>query len=216
MGVQAIIFDYGNVLDHVDDPRPWLARRDAVAARFNMSGDAFWDLLYQTEPWQECKRGRMTYPVFWNAILSPLGLTDSAQQAKLVDELFEGRDHINAQMVQLLRELKPHYRLGVLSNTHDPHMAVRIRDQHGLKNVFDDVVSSAAVGLAKPDPEIYWLALQRLDAAPGEALFVDDMLRNTRAAQALGIPAILFENPAKLQQELKERGLLPDSPSGAG
>src|SRR5579859_5204423 len=147
MGVQAIIFDYGNVLDHVDDPRPWLARRDAVAARFNMSGDAFWDLLYQTEPWQECKRGRMTYPVFWNAILSPLGLTDSAQQAKLVDELFEGRDHINAQMVQLLRELKPHYRLGVLSNTHDPHMAVRIRDQHGLKNVFDDVVSSAAVGL---------------------------------------------------------------------
>src|SRR5258708_9118384 len=213
MGVHAIIFDYGNVLDHVDDPTPWLARRDSVAARFNMSGEAFWDLLYQTEPWQECKRGRMTYSAFWDAILRPLGVTDVAQQASLVGDLYNGRDKMNAEMVGLLREIKPHYRLGVLSNTYDPYMAARIRDQHGLKNLFDDVVSSAAVGLAKPDPEIYWLALQRFDVAPGEALFVDDMLRNTLAAEALGIPSILFQNPTQLRQAFQERAIFPFAPS---
>src|SRR5258708_31155919 len=112
MGVHAIIFDYGNVLDHVDDPTPWLARRDSVAARFNMSGQAFWDLLYQTEPWQECKRGRITYAAFWDAVLSPLGMTDPREQAALEETLFAERDQMNAEMVNLLHDLKPHYRLG--------------------------------------------------------------------------------------------------------
>src|SRR5258707_8062161 len=71
-GTRGIIFDYGNVLDYVDDQSPWLARRDVLAAQFNMTGDTLWKLLYETQPWQDCKRGRITYAEFWNRILSPL------------------------------------------------------------------------------------------------------------------------------------------------
>jgi putative hydrolase of the HAD superfamily len=204
-----LIFDYGNVLDYVDDGSPWLARRNEVAAEFNMTGDALWKLLYETQPWQDCKRGRITYDEFWNRILSPLGITDPVEQAKFDVRLFEGRDWINPDMALLMRELKPHYLLAVLSNTFDPNMESRIAEQHGLKEIFDAVVSSAAVGLAKPEPEIYTMTLHQLGIAPAQALFVDDLPRNTRAAEALGIPSIVFTSPLALRQELKTRAILP-------
>jgi putative hydrolase of the HAD superfamily len=55
----------------------------------------------------------------------------------------------------------------------------------------DDVVIPARAGVAKPDPGIFRFALERLGAAPGEALFVgDDAVRDLRAARDLGIAAI--------------------------
>jgi FMN phosphatase YigB (HAD superfamily) len=63
--------------------------------------------------------------------------------------------------------------------------------------------------MAKPEPEIYQLALKLLGIAPEEALFIDDLPRNTIAAEALGIPSIVFESPAQLRRELQARGILP-------
>lgn len=209
MSIRALIFDYGNVLDHVDDPQPWLDKRAAAAAQFNMTSDQFFELLYHTEPWQECKRGRITYSEFWNRILRPLGITDPAAQTKFVEQLHEGRDWINPEMKTLLYELKPHYLLAVLSNTFDPEMDLLIAETHGLKDMFDVVISSAKVGLAKPEPEIYQLTLERLNVAAGEALFIDDMPRNTNAAEELGIASIVFTSPTQLRHELEQRGILP-------
>ena len=48
--------------------------------------------------------------------------------------------------------------------------------------------------MAKPDPAMYHLTLNRLGVAPHEALFIDDQLRNTMAAETLGTPSILFHN----------------------
>ena len=112
-------------------------------------------------------------------------------------------------MEALVRELKPHYLLAVLSNTFDPEMDILIAETHGLKDIFDVVVSSAKVGLAKPEPEIYQVTLDQLNVSPGEALFIDDMPRNTMAAEVLGIPSIVFESPAQLRRELQQRGILP-------
>jgi hypothetical protein len=47
---------------------------------------------------------------------------------------------------------------------------------------FDLYVNSAEVGLAKPDPAIYQLTLDRLGVRPEEAIFIDDHVRNTDAA----------------------------------
>jgi epoxide hydrolase-like predicted phosphatase len=209
MTTRALIFDYGNVLDIVDDMQPWLAKRDMMAAPFGMSGEELWNLIYYTEPWQKLKRGQISVDEFWDAILRPLGITDHAAQMAFADRLVQGRDKVHPEMAALLRELKPHYRLALLSNTHLLDMDVWIADVQGLIDIFDVVVSSAAVGLAKPEPEIYQLALQRLSVEPEEALFIDDLPRNTTAAQALGIPSIVFVSPTQLRRELQERGILP-------
>jgi HAD superfamily hydrolase (TIGR01509 family) len=65
---------------------------------------------------------------------------------------------------------------------------------------------SSAVGLRKPDPAIFHLALQELGGiAPERAVFLDDAPGNIAAADALGIHAILVEDDYQpALQELEE------------
>jgi epoxide hydrolase-like predicted phosphatase len=208
MTIRALIFDYGDVLDTLDDIKPWLDRRDQLAAQFDLTGDAMWQQFYTAEPWQLVKKGRITNAEFWNRTLSPFGIIDPQAQAAFVAQLFEGRERVHSEMADLLRELKPRYKLAILSNTYEPAMDTWLAEAQGLPDIFDVVVSSANVGMAKPEPEIYQLTLDRLGVAPHEALFIDDKTRNTTAAEALGIASILFESPAQLRRELTARGIL--------
>ena len=61
-----------------------------------------------------------------------------------------------------------------------------------LDELFDDVVDSCEVGMRKPDPRIYELALDRLGVGAHEAVFVDDAPGNVRAAVAVGLAGVLF------------------------
>src|SRR6202040_4121202 len=133
--------------------------------------------------------GQLSVPEFWDAILGPLGVTDPAAQADFVRDLMAGHDQVHPEMAALLRELKPHYKLGLLSNTQEIEMESWIGEVHGLTDIFDVVVASAAVGMAKPEPGIYTLAIEELGVKPEEALFIDDLLRNTAVAESLGIPS---------------------------
>jgi 2-haloacid dehalogenase len=73
---------------------------------------------------------------------------------------------------------------------------------------FEGVVISGEVGVAKPDPAIYRIAIERLALEPERTLFVDDMPVNVEAARACGIEAVVFEGPGKLRKDLEARGLL--------
>jgi HAD superfamily hydrolase (TIGR01509 family) len=64
------------------------------------------------------------------------------------------------------------------------------------------------VGLAKPEPAIFRLTLNRLGLLPHAVLFVDDLARNTRAAEALCIPAVVFTTASALREVLSSRGIL--------
>jgi putative hydrolase of the HAD superfamily len=209
MTTRAIIFDFGNVLDVVDDMQPWLEKREMLASQVGMTGDQLWEHLYYTDPWQKVKRGQISVEEFHDRILRPLGIVETQAQSEYMTRLKEGRDKVHPGMAALLSELKPHYRLGLLSNTDLVEMETWIKEVQGLPGIFDVVVSSAKAGMAKPEPEIYQLALKLLDIAPEEALFIDDLPRNTLAAEALGIPSIVFESPAQLRRELQARGILP-------
>lgn len=73
---------------------------------------------------------------------------------------------------------------------------------------FADIVVSGTEQLAKPDPAIYRLALDRFALAPHEALFVDDNADNIAAARALGITSHHFIDAATLETDLGRFGLL--------
>jgi epoxide hydrolase-like predicted phosphatase len=61
-----------------------------------------------------------------------------------------------------------------------------------VDELFDAVIDSSAVGVRKPDPRIYRMALDALGGvAPAEAVLVDDALGNITAAKALGIHGVL-------------------------
>ena len=63
-----------------------------------------------------------------------------------------------------------------------------------VDEIFDVVVDSAFVGSRKPEPRIYEITLERLDASPEAALFIDDVEVNCEGARKLGIEAIRFRS----------------------
>jgi epoxide hydrolase-like predicted phosphatase len=73
-----------------------------------------------------------------------------------------------------------------------------------LRPLFDVFVESAAVGLRKPDPRIYQLACQELAVTPPEAVFLDDIGSNLKAARALGMTTIKVDEPDAALAELEQ------------
>jgi 2-haloacid dehalogenase len=70
-------------------------------------------------------------------------------------------------------------------------------------------VISGLEGMAKPDPRIYRLLLQRYELLAAQTLFIDDKADNVAAARGVGMEAIRFESPPLLRAQLESAGLLP-------
>jgi putative hydrolase of the HAD superfamily len=85
------------------------------------------------------------------------------------------------------------YRVGILSNA--PTTVARALEPKLPK--LDMALFSADVRLVKPEAEIYRIALERLGTSAPQTLFLDDLEVNVRAAETLGIQAILFQPPFK-------------------
>jgi putative hydrolase of the HAD superfamily len=206
---QAVIFDFGNVLHLPTDPEAFKANLEAQAAEHGFEkGGQLWGHIYTSEAWERAKRGRITRDEFWIDRLGALGVEGKAAVNAFRERLFEHAPGIHPGMRQLIYDLRPNARLAILSNTAVQNMARWLEEEHGMDGVFEVVISSADVGLAKPEPAIYHLTLERLELPPEAALFVDDLSRNTKAAEALGMPSCRFTTPEALRLELEARGLL--------
>ncbi len=67
-------------------------------------------------------------------------------------------------------------RLGLISNTSDDNNVQTIVDRWGLRPYFESIVTSAALGIRKPDPRIFQAALDHFQVRPEEAAMVGDTL----------------------------------------
>lgn len=204
----AIIFDYGGVLEGPTDPIAFEADLAELAREYGLpSGGALWDHLYVSPAWEKAKRGQITREAFWRDRLAALGIVSNEEIQLFKRRLFRHRG-IRPEMRTLLAELHGRYRLAVLSNTSRVGFEEYLRKDRQLEDLLDVVISSAEVGIAKPEPAIYLLTLARLGIRPPQALFVDDLERNTLAAEKLGIPSIVFTSTADLRVHLQCRGVL--------
>lgn len=71
-----------------------------------------------------------------------------------------------------------------------------------LRQYYDVFLSSCYVGMRKPNPMIYKLALKITQCEPAECVMIDDRNLNLECARELGMNTIQFQNPAQLQQDL--------------
>jgi putative hydrolase of the HAD superfamily len=69
--------------------------------------------------------------------------------------------------------------------------------------MFDAVVISGEVGLRKPEPEIFVLALERIGLPAGECAFVDDLPHNVAAAARQGLVGIVHRTFEETAGELE-------------
>ncbi|MCM1299152.1 MAG: HAD family hydrolase [Firmicutes bacterium] len=76
----------------------------------------------------------------------------------------------------LLENLKSRYRLGIIANQ---SLGTEQRlTEYGIRRYFDVVISSAEVGISKPDIAIFRLALEKAKCAPNDACMIGDRLDN--------------------------------------
>lgn len=79
---------------------------------------------------------------------------------------------------------------------------------HPRLTMFRDIVVSGREKVAKPDPAIFGILLERHSLDPANCVFIDDNAANVAAAEALGIQAIRFTDPGQLETDLVRRNLL--------
>jgi putative hydrolase of the HAD superfamily len=90
---------------------------------------------------------------------------------------------------ELLDELRPRYRIAALSNSNELHWK-RNTEELGITGMFEFALSSHQLGVCKPDPQIFRIAVDRARVSAPEAIvFFDDLPANVEAAKSAGLRA---------------------------
>jgi putative hydrolase of the HAD superfamily len=200
---RAILFDLGNTLHHLDHAwiadcltahgHPVSARRvqeaeyrgkAAVDARFRAGGDAGTDSTRQVD--------------YVGVILDALGVARARQAAIAAALQAENRRHslwrvMHPDTPDVLAALRARgLRLAVVSNA-DGRVAGALA-AGGIAAHFTAIIDSHVVGVEKPDPRIFHLALEACDVAAQEALLVGDIYEiDVRGARNAGVEAVLID-----------------------
>jgi len=182
--MKCILFDLGNVLI------PYSHRRvlEAVAACCGATTAAVEALHRELGP--ALGLGHVTPAAYFDLVRNRTGAhaVGDAELAIAACAGLQRDDDALAYAVAL--QARPGVDVGVISNTNAIHVAWLDEKAPELAQ-FELVIFSNEVALQKPDPEIYALALELLEVAPGNVLFVDDLPENVAAAQALGMAGIV-------------------------
>jgi epoxide hydrolase-like predicted phosphatase len=198
MPVRAVIFDLGGVLLRTASQRA----RKQLEHKLGLTPGTLYARIWESEEWDLAQLGDITYEQYWRRVGASLGLHTAREISDFRRQYFS-EDRLDQELVDLIGRLRSRYNIGLLSNAPD-RLEHWLEDTWQIKHLFDAIVYSAQVGLAKPDPRIFRLILQRLDVLPPRALFIDDALPNVETAVALGMKAIRFTDTRSLKQELRK------------
>jgi len=194
MTIRAVFFDMGGVIGRTMDRAP----RTRLAERLGMSYAQIARAVFENESSLRASLGEISPQEHWANVVQQLGLP--AEEIDRVRDEFFGGDQLDLDLINYIRSLRPRYRTGLLSNAWSDMRAYLVREK--IDDAFDEMIISAEVGMMKPDPRIYQLALERLKVEPGEAVFVDDFAINVEGARAVGMHAVQFTAPDKMAEEL--------------
>ena len=142
---------------------------------------------------------------YFHVILARAGVA-AVDQSAMIDSLWEAHQRFGLWTVaiegapQAVRELRDRgLRVGVVSNAEG--RVERDLDAAGFAGLLETVVDSHVVGVEKPDPTIFAIALKRLDADPATTVYAGDVPAvDVDGARAAGIAAVLVDR----------HGLYPD------
>ncbi|HEX8993140.1 MAG TPA: HAD family phosphatase [Anaerolineales bacterium] len=195
MTVRAIFFDLGGVVIRTEYQAP----REHLAERLNTTYEDLNRIVFESESSRMASLGSISTEAHWESVTRRLGRPPS--ETKLIHEEFFAGDVMDLDLLAFIRSLRPRYKTGVISNAW-PDLRQNLVEKKA-EDAFDAVIVSAEVGVMKPEPRIYQIALEQLGVAPHEAVFVDDTPQNVDAARALGMQGILFREPRRALDDLK-------------
>ena len=135
---------------------------------------------------------------YFHYILGHVGVP-MAEQSQVIDSLWEAhqrfglwRTPIEGGKEAVAEAKRRGYRVGVVSNAEGK--VARDLESAGYGDLFETIVDSHLVGVEKPDPAIFHIALERLGARAESAVFIGDLPSvDVVGARAAGLGAILVD-----------------------
>ena len=154
-------------------------------------------------PWHRVERGEMAISD-WVAETSRTAEERGVELDWSIMREMLGELTVHAAMVDEVRALRDDgYAVALVTNNVREGSAAW-RALVPVDELFDVVVDSSEVGMRKPDPRIYLLALERLGGIePARAVFLDDAPGNVDGARRAGLHAIEVVDPEQAIVELR-------------
>jgi len=189
--IKAVTFDIGGVLERVGDPE--LALSSRWLARLAMNEAEFAAALASVDPDDAIKTGGLSEPEYASRYAAALGLS-AIQQREFMADLWDWYcGELDVELTAFAASLRSSVATAILSNSADGARREEVA-RYSFDEIFDPIIYSHEVGLAKPDPAIYELTCARLGVEPREMIFVDDTPGHVEAGRRLGIHAIVHVN----------------------
>jgi len=154
----------------------------------------------EISPIHRLERGELGLEEFEHLLSAALAREGSSVEAQgLVGRMFADLAIYEDSMTSLVtRAHAAGIRTGLLSNSWGNEY-----DRSEWHEMFDAVVISGEVGMRKPEPEIFELALDRIGLTAGECVFIDDMAHNIAAAELAGLVGIVHRSFEQTAGELQ-------------
>jgi putative hydrolase of the HAD superfamily len=202
MNLRAVLFDFGMVLS----TSPVASAHETLLGISALQADIF-DRHYWAHR-HAYDEGKFTGESYWQQVASDAGINLSDQQIRdLIAADISMWSGINAPMLEWARSVgNAGLRTGILSNI-GFELATAMENNFPWVAEFKYTIWSCREAIAKPDPEIFRRAQEKLQVVPQEILFIDDREENIRAAREFGFLGILFKDVDQLKRDLKEQGL---------
>ena len=180
MRVRAVFVDFGGVIMRTEDKGP----RTRLAERLGMTSRDLEKIVFESESSLRASTRRDPGGSPLAGSCEGPGCQPPGSRARSLQNSFPviGQD---AVLLDFLRSLRPERKVGLISNAWSGLRA--FITSLNFEDVFDEMIISAEVGLMKPDPRIYHLALEKLGVQPEESVFLDDVLVNVEAARSVGM-----------------------------
>ncbi|MCF7980368.1 MAG: HAD family phosphatase [Pseudomonadales bacterium] len=193
--IKNTVFDLGAVLVH------WSPEEIAQQfAQDEMQKQLLLDQVFHHQDWKRLDLGAITEQQAIQSFARNTALPLSRIKALL--DAIKAYLTPKEETVALLSELHQQgHRLFCLSNI-CMEIFEHLASRYTFFDLFEDIIVSAEVKLAKPDPEIFKYMLNRFDILPEETLFIDDLPANVESANNLGIQAIRFTEIADCRRAM--------------
>jgi epoxide hydrolase-like predicted phosphatase len=187
--IDTVLFDLTGVLT----TSPWPHFNAAAGGNIEVLVGAYHE--DGDHPWHRLERGEIGFGEWYQevmAIAKDAGVDlDLTPMAALRDEMVVF-PHVVERVLELRRD---GYKTGLITNNVREGSKMW-RSLMEVDELFEVVIDSSEVGVRKPNPAIFRLALQQLGVDdPAHAVFLDDLDSNVTAARDAGLHAILVDDP---------------------
>jgi putative hydrolase of the HAD superfamily len=201
--IEAVIFDFGGVLTS----SPFEAFK-----RFETERGLPIDIIRRTNAanhlenaWAKFERAEVDIDTFDRLFATESLALGAEVRGRDVLPLLQG--DLRPEMVEALKRIKAQLKTGCITNNL-PANAIGSLTGRSLyvaevMVLFDHVIESAKIGLRKPDPRIYKMMVETLNADPKNCVYLDDLGVNLKPAREMGMTTIKVTSGAQVIAELE-------------